>query len=102
MLSSENKSKFEIHRYTRVIYLKSKLRTFTIQTRKEKLRFFAERIDFDTSNFFSKVDPMMSKHTPTNCIELPSYQPHNFQIEVLVATEVKLSFPPSLQHISNT
>ena len=54
--------KIENFWYMRVIYIKRKLRTCTIQIQKEKVWFFPKKkIFFIFSIFFPKGDPLMSK-----------------------------------------
>ena len=60
-ISSKNRSKCEKFTYTRVIYLKMKLRMCTIQIQKEKLIFFRKNFFFDIFNFFSKGGTLLSK-----------------------------------------
>ena len=56
--SCEDRSKFEIFRYMRVIYLKRKLRTCTIQIQKEKSIIFWKKIGYwKFSIFFPKGGP---------------------------------------------
>ena len=52
--SCKNMSKFKIFWYMRVIYIKRKLRTCTIQIQKEKVWFFEKKIFFEIFDFFSK------------------------------------------------
>ena len=52
--SCKNMSKFKIFWYMRVIYIKRKLRTCTIQIQKEKVWFFPKIFCFWYSWFFSK------------------------------------------------
>ena len=60
-ISSKNRSKCEKFTYTRVIYLKMKLRMCTIQIQKEKLIFFRKKFFLISSIFFPKGGPFYQK-----------------------------------------
>ena len=61
-ISSKNRSKCEKFTYTRVIYLKMKLRMCIIQIQKEKVWFFCEKKYFWISSiFFPKGGPFYQK-----------------------------------------
>ena len=61
--SRKNRSEFENFTYTRVVYLKMKLRMCTIQIQKEKVWFFLEKKFFFwiSSIFSQRGDPSIKK-----------------------------------------
>ena len=60
-------SKFKIFWYMRVIYIKRKLRTCTIQIQKEKVWFFPKKkIFFDIFDFFSKGGTLWCRNRQKN------------------------------------
>ena len=62
-ISSKNRSKCEKFTYTRVIYLKMKLRMCIIQIQKEKVWFFWEKNIFEYLRFFfQRGDPSIKKN----------------------------------------